>query len=88
MKVIAKYTRQRDPDVLNKFYDDLVLDLPRMPYVDEASARATVEAMQFQGPPLPKVDVIDDYRSRGLLGQNQSEIKIVTRESNSVSRLA
>ena len=57
MKVIAKYTRQRDPDVLNKFYDDLVPDLPRMPYVDEASARATVEAMQVQGPPLPKVDV-------------------------------
>jgi ABC-type nitrate/sulfonate/bicarbonate transport system substrate-binding protein len=57
MKVIAKYTRQRDPEVLNRFYDDLVPDLPRMPYVDEASARATVEAMQLQGPPLPKVDV-------------------------------
>ena len=31
LKVIAKYTRQSDPDVLNKFYDDLVPDLPRMP---------------------------------------------------------
>ena len=57
MKVIAKYTHQRDPDVLNKFYDDLVPDLPCMPYVDEASARATVEAMPLQCPPLPKVDV-------------------------------
>jgi NitT/TauT family transport system substrate-binding protein len=57
LKVIAKYTRQRDPDVLNKFYDDLVPDLPRMPYIDEASARATVEAMQLQGPPLPKVEI-------------------------------
>ena len=28
MKVIGKYTRQRDPDVLAKFYDDLVPDLP------------------------------------------------------------
>ncbi len=57
MKVIAKYTRQRDPEVLVKFYDDLVPDLPRIPYIDEVSARATVEAMQAQGPPLPKVDV-------------------------------
>ena len=57
IKVIAKYTRQRDPEVLTKFYDDLVPDLPRIPYIDEPSARATVEAMQAQGPPLPKVDV-------------------------------
>lgn len=57
LKVIGKYTRQRDPDVLSKFYDDLVPDLPRMPYVDEASARATVQAMQLQGPPLPKVEI-------------------------------
>ena len=57
MKVIAKYTRQRDADVLAKFYDDLVPDLPRIPYVDEVSARATIDAMQAQGPPLPKVDV-------------------------------
>src|SRR5499425_3364598 len=57
LKVIAKYTRQSDPEVLNKFYDDLVPDLPRIPYIDEASARATVEAMQLQGPPLPKVEI-------------------------------
>jgi len=57
MKVIGKYTRQRDPDVLAKFYDDLVPDLPRIPYIDDVSARATVDAMQAQGPPLPKVDV-------------------------------
>ena len=57
MKVIAKYTRQREPDVLSKFYEDLVPDLPRIPYVDEVSARATIDAMQAQGPPLPKVDV-------------------------------
>jgi NitT/TauT family transport system substrate-binding protein len=61
MKVIAKYTRQRDPDVLTKFYEDLVPDLPRIPYVDDVSARATVEAMQSQGPPLPKVDVKSLY---------------------------
>ena len=57
IKVIAKYTRQHDPEVLGKFYDDLVPDLPRVPYVDEVSARATIDAMQAQGPPLPKVDV-------------------------------
>lgn len=57
MKVIAKYTRQRDPDVLVKFYDEMVPDLPRIPYIDEVSARATVDAMQAQGSPLPKVDV-------------------------------
>jgi ABC-type nitrate/sulfonate/bicarbonate transport system substrate-binding protein len=57
LKVIAKYTRQHDPEVLNKFYDDLVPDLPHIPYIDEASARATVEAMQLQGPPLPKVEI-------------------------------
>jgi len=57
LKVIAKYTRQSDPEVLSKFYEDLVPDLPRMPYVDEASARATVEAMQLQGPPLPKIEI-------------------------------
>ena len=61
MKVIAKYTRQRDPEVLNKFYDDLVPDLPRVPYIDEVSARATVDAMQSQGPPLPKVEVKNIY---------------------------
>ena len=57
MKVIGKYTRQRDPDVLAKFYDEMVPDLPRIPYIDEVSARATIDAMQAQGPPLPKVDV-------------------------------
>jgi NitT/TauT family transport system substrate-binding protein len=69
IRVIAKYTRQRDPDVLSKFYDDLVPDLPRMPYVDETSARATVEAMQLQGPPLPKVEVkalFDNSLLKGL----------------------
>jgi ABC-type nitrate/sulfonate/bicarbonate transport system substrate-binding protein len=57
IKVIAKYTRQRDPEILNKFYDEMAADLPRIPYVDEVSARATIDAMQAQGPPLPKVDV-------------------------------
>src|SRR5215467_11092500 len=56
MKVIAKYTRQRDLEVLGKFYDDLVPDLPRIPYIEDSSARATIEAMQAQGPPLPKLD--------------------------------
>ncbi len=61
MKVIAKYTRQRDPDVLAKFYDDLVPDLPRIPYIDETSLRATLDAMQQQGPPLPKVEMKSLY---------------------------
>jgi NitT/TauT family transport system substrate-binding protein len=56
MKVMGKYTRQRDPDVLGKYYEELVQSLPRMPYMEEASVRATVDAMQNQGPPLPKVD--------------------------------
>ncbi|HEY7168269.1 MAG TPA: ABC transporter substrate-binding protein [Candidatus Binatia bacterium] len=56
MRVIGRYTRQRDPEVLSKFYDDLVPDLPRIPYIDDASTRATLEAMQVQGPPLPKLD--------------------------------
>jgi NitT/TauT family transport system substrate-binding protein len=56
MKVIGKYTRQRDPEVLEKFYEELVPDLPQIPYVEEASMRATVEAMQILGPPLPKVE--------------------------------
>jgi ABC-type nitrate/sulfonate/bicarbonate transport system substrate-binding protein len=57
MKIIAKYTRQRDPEILNKFYEEMAPDLPRIPYVDEASTRATIDAMQAQGPPLPKVEV-------------------------------
>jgi sulfonate transport system substrate-binding protein len=57
VKIIAKYTRQRDPEILNKFYDEMAPDLPRIPYVDEGSARATIDAMQSQGPLLPKVDV-------------------------------
>jgi len=57
MKIIAKYTRQRDPEILIKFYEEMAPDLPRAPYIDETSARATIEAMQAQGPPLPKVDV-------------------------------
>ena len=57
MKVIAKYTRQRDPEILIKFYEEVAPDLPRVPYIDETSARATIEAMQAQGPPLPKVEV-------------------------------
>ena len=57
IKIIAKYTRQRDPEILNKFYDEMAADLPRVPYIDEASARGTIDAMQAQGPPLPKVDV-------------------------------
>ena len=74
MKVIAKYTRQRDPDVLTKFYEDLVPDLPRIPYVDDVSARATVEAMQAQGPPLPKVDVKALY-DNGLLKAIEAELE-------------
>jgi ABC-type nitrate/sulfonate/bicarbonate transport system substrate-binding protein len=61
IKIIAKYTRQRDPEILNKFYDEMAPDLPRLPYVDEGSARATIDAMQAQGPPLPKVDVKNIY---------------------------
>ena len=57
MKIIAKYTRQRDQEILSKLYDELIPDLPRIPYTDEASARATIDSMQSQGPPLPKVDV-------------------------------
>ena len=57
IRVIAKYTRQRDAEILNKFYDEMAADLPRIPYIDEASTRATIDAMQSQGPPLPKVDV-------------------------------
>jgi ABC-type nitrate/sulfonate/bicarbonate transport system substrate-binding protein len=57
MNVMAKYTRQRDPEVLGKYYDELVRSLPRIPYTEEASLRATVEAMQVQGPPLAKVDL-------------------------------
>jgi len=56
MQIIGKYTRQHDPEVLGKFYDDLVPDLPRIPYIDDRSARATIDAMQAQGPPLPKLD--------------------------------
>jgi hypothetical protein len=74
MKVIAKYTRQRDPDVLAKFYDDLVPDLPRIPYIDDVSARATVEAMQAQGPPLPKVDVKALY-DNSLLKSIEAELQ-------------
>jgi ABC-type nitrate/sulfonate/bicarbonate transport system substrate-binding protein len=56
MDVMGKYTRQRDPDVLAQYYEELIRSLPRIPYIEEASARATVEAMQSQGPPLPKVE--------------------------------
>jgi hypothetical protein len=72
LKVIGKYTRQRDPEVLNKFYDDLVPDLPRMPYIEEASARATVDAMQLQGPPLPKVEIKTLF-DNGLLKAIEAE---------------
>ena len=61
IKIIAKYTRQRDAEILNKFYEEMAPDLPRIPYVDETSARATIDAMQSQGPPLPKVDVKSIY---------------------------
>jgi ABC-type nitrate/sulfonate/bicarbonate transport system substrate-binding protein len=73
INVIAKYTRQRDPEVLAKFYDDLVPDLPRIPYIDDVSARATVEAMQAQGPPLPKVDVKSLY-DNSLLKSIEAEL--------------
>jgi hypothetical protein len=56
IRVEYSSTQRLDAEVLEKFYDDLVPDLPRVPYVDEASARATVEAMQALGPLLPKVD--------------------------------
>lgn len=74
MKVIAKYTRQRDPDVLAKFYDEMVPDLPRIPYIDDVSARATVEAMQAQGPPLPKVEVKALY-DNSLLKTIEAELE-------------
>lgn len=72
MKIIAKYTRHNDAEVLEKFYNEMAPDLPRMPYIEEASARATVEAMQIQGPPLPKLDVKALY-DNGLLKGLESE---------------
>ena len=71
IRIIAKYTRQRDADILNKFYDEMAADLPRIPYVDEVSARSTIEAMQTQGPPLPKVDVKSIF-DNGLLRSMES----------------
>ena len=56
-----------------KFYDDLVPDLPRIPYIDDVSARATVDAMQAQGPPLPKVDVKSLY-DNSLLKTIEAEL--------------
>ncbi|HVO96343.1 MAG TPA: hypothetical protein VMT22_26025, partial [Terriglobales bacterium] len=73
IKIIAKYTRQTDPEILAKFYDEMVPDLPRIPYVDETSARATVDAMQAQGPPLPKVDVKALY-DNSLLKSIEAEL--------------
>jgi hypothetical protein len=54
MKVIAKYTRQRDPDVLTQFYEDLIPDLPRIPYIDDVSVRATVDPCRPKAHPCPK----------------------------------
>ena len=68
IRVIGRYTRQHDLDVLEKFYDELIPDLPAVPYVEEASARATVEAMQAVGPPLPKVDPKTLYDNSLLKG--------------------
>jgi NitT/TauT family transport system substrate-binding protein len=56
MNVMGKYTRQRDPEVLGKYYEELIRSLPRIPYIEDASVLATVDAMQTQGLPLPKVD--------------------------------
>jgi len=68
MKVMGKYTRQRDEEVLGKYYEELIRSLPRIPYVEEASVRATLEAMQTQGPPLPKVDPKTLYDNSLLKG--------------------
>jgi NitT/TauT family transport system substrate-binding protein len=72
LKSMAKYTRQSDPEVLGKYYTELVESLPRIPYVEEASALATVEAMQQQGPPLPKIDARTIY-DNGLLKRLESD---------------
>ena len=66
IRVEYSSTQRLDAEVLEKFYDDLVPDLPRVPYVDEASARATVEAIQALGPPLPKVGPKTLYDNRLL----------------------
>ena len=55
--------------MLGKYYEELIQSLPRIPYIEEASIRATVEAMQNQGPPLPKVDpkaLYDNSLLKGL----------------------
>jgi hypothetical protein len=54
------------PRCWKNFTNVLVPDLPRIPYVEEASACTTVEAMQSLGPPLPKVDPKSLY-DNGLL---------------------
>ena len=38
-------------------YKTIWFDPPRIPYIDDVYARATVDAMQAEGPPLRKVDV-------------------------------
>ena len=72
MNVMGKYTRQRDPEVLGKYYEELIRSLPRIPYIEDASVRATVEAMQAQGPRLPKVDTQSLY-DNGLLKNLEAE---------------
>jgi len=68
IRVMGKYTRQRDQEVLGKYYEELIRSLPRIPYIEEASVRATVEAAQSLGPPLPKVDPKTLYDNSLLKG--------------------
>jgi len=49
MKVIGKYTRQQDQEALRIFYEELIRDLPRVPYVEDESARAAVEEIERIG---------------------------------------
>ena len=65
---VDKYQDITDQELLEKFYAELIPDLPAVPYVEEASARATVEAMQAAGPPLPKVDPKTLYDNSLLKG--------------------
>jgi hypothetical protein len=60
--------------VPTKFRNDLVPDLQRIPYIDDVSARATIDAMQAQGPPLPKVDVKALY-DNSLLKSIEAELE-------------
>jgi hypothetical protein len=65
LKVLSKYMRTADADILNASYDYYVgRVIPRTPYVSEKGLQAVIDFIRQRNPQTPAVKAVDFMENR------------------------